>query len=410
MIRVMRTAALPLLVGLLTAAFVIGHVSSAPRAEAASAADLAPHEARLYQLINEARAANGVVTLGVAGGAVDVARNWSSSMARTGTFRHNPDYVAQLRSAGSSNATAFSENVAYGYANPDAMFQAYMNSPGHRANILAPGMRLVGIGSVRNSSGTWYNTMNFVNAETGGYGPPRVPGDGMPQYTMLLLRNSASPGSPDVGTFTYGSAANQTLACDVTGDGRDDLISYRDGFWSIRYSVNGGQANASFQYGFAGAIPVCGNWDGRDGAGIGVYANGTWYLRNAANAGYPDALFNYGGGGYLPVVGDWNGDGVDSIGVVDPRSYTWLVRNGNSLGEWDAGWQYGFAGAVPMPGNFAGSRTTELGLFHNGTWYVRESLGPGAARAFGYGGSGYGAVVADWNADGIDGIGVTRPA
>lgn len=389
-----------------------GHISAAPPAAAASVSDLTPHEARLVELINQARAQNGLGGLGVAGGAVDVARNWAYTMAGSGYFGHNPNYVSQLQASGSGNATRFAENVAYGYPSADAMFTAYMNSAGHRANILSPYMVYVGIGSVRSSNGQIYNTMNFVNAELGTYGPPRIGGDHFGGATdrLLLLRNSATPGGNDIPAFTYGSPYNTTLSCDVSGDGRDDLITYNGGVWDIRSEVGPGRPYLSFSYGWPGATPVCGNWDGAGGAGIGIYAGGTWYLRNNAGPGYADAIFSYGGPSHLPVVGDWNGDGVDSIGVVDSGSYTWLVKNANSPGYWDAAWSYGFRGAIPSPGNYAGSRTTELGVYWNGIWYVRDVLGPGPARTFSYGGPDYLPLVGDWNADGRDGIGVTRPS
>lgn len=229
-----------------------------------------------------------------------------------------------------------------------------------------------------------------------------------PLEDLLHLRNAANAGSPDAGVFAFGSAANDTLACDVNGDGRDDIASYQGGTWSIRTQLSAGSPTLSFSYGGAGWTPVCGDWDGDGTDGIGVYVNGNWYLRHSASPGQPDYSFGYGGAGHLPVVGDWNGDGVDSVGAVNTANYVWLVRNTNSSGTANAAWQYGFAGALPVPGNFAGFSTTELGLYINGTWYLRDAIGPGAAREFSYGGTQFVPVVGDWNSDRLDGIGVVR--
>lgn len=225
---------------------------------------------------------------------------------------------------------------------------------------------------------------------------------------LLHLRNAVSAGTPDAGVFAFGAATNDTLACDVNGDGRDDVATYSGGNWDIRTQLSAGPATLAFSYGGVGWTPVCGDWNGDGTDGIGVYVNGNWFLRETASPGKPQYSFGYGGAGHLPVVGDWNGDGVDSVGAVSTSNFIWLVRNQNSGGPWDAAWQYGFAGAVPVPGNFAGSRTTELAIYVSGTWYVRDELGPGPARVFAYGGPQFVPIVGDWNDDGTDGIGVIR--
>ena len=53
------------------------------------------------------------------------------------------------------------ENIAYGYASPDAVMAGWLNSPGHRANIENASFRAIGIGVVRASNGTYYWTQNF---------------------------------------------------------------------------------------------------------------------------------------------------------------------------------------------------------------------------------------------------------
>ena len=63
-------------------------------------------------------------------------------------------------------------------------------------------------------------------------------------------------------------------------------------------------------------------------SGIGLFdsASGTWYLRKEDSAGAADAgQFAYGSPGWEGVVGDWNGDGVVSVGVVDPAGYQRLL-------------------------------------------------------------------------------------
>ena len=38
------------------------------------------------------------------------------------------------------------ENIAAGYATPKAVVEGWMNSPGHRANILTSGLKKLGVG------------------------------------------------------------------------------------------------------------------------------------------------------------------------------------------------------------------------------------------------------------------------
>lgn len=53
------------------------------------------------------------------------------------------------------------ENVAYGFATGSSVVQAWMRSPGHRANILDGDYRLLGVGARRSADGTWYAAQVF---------------------------------------------------------------------------------------------------------------------------------------------------------------------------------------------------------------------------------------------------------
>ncbi len=53
------------------------------------------------------------------------------------------------------------ENVALGYPSPEAVVQGWMNSSGHRANILNPGVVETGISIARSSAGGLYYCQVF---------------------------------------------------------------------------------------------------------------------------------------------------------------------------------------------------------------------------------------------------------
>lgn len=54
------------------------------------------------------------------------------------------------------------ENIAWGYVSPEKVMEAWMNSEGHRANILDPDYKKIGVGYNRNSAGTSYWTQLFT--------------------------------------------------------------------------------------------------------------------------------------------------------------------------------------------------------------------------------------------------------
>ena len=53
------------------------------------------------------------------------------------------------------------ENVAYGYPTGKAAMQGWMNSPGHRANILNKDYRVIGVAAYEAKNGAWYYAQVF---------------------------------------------------------------------------------------------------------------------------------------------------------------------------------------------------------------------------------------------------------
>ncbi len=229
-----------------------------------------------------------------------------------------------------------------------------------------------------------------------------------PSGQQWMLRGTTDSGDPAV-TAAFGGPTETTLACDVDGDGRDGLTTYRNGVWSKRDAQTPGAPDQTVSYGASWLVPVCGDWDGDGKDGIGVYEpkTGTWYLRNSFSPGNPDTKVQYGWSAALPVVGDWDGDGKDTIGVY--AGGTWMVRNGNSPGRPDTTVQYGWAGATPVSGDWSGSGRSGIGVFSGGRWMLRDTVSPGDPdRAFDYGVPGDAPVAGRWTTDG-DGAGITRP-
>ena len=77
----------------------------------------------------------------------------------------------RIRSTGyfdSSNGWGYGENIAMGYSSPNATMVGWMNSPGHRANILNPGFTHLGVGVNIGKWDAWYRSVATQNFGYGG--------------------------------------------------------------------------------------------------------------------------------------------------------------------------------------------------------------------------------------------------
>jgi uncharacterized protein YkwD len=55
----------------------------------------------------------------------------------------------------------YAENVAYGQSTPSEVVRTWMNSPGHRKNILASNRNTIGVGLAYSANGRPYWTQVF---------------------------------------------------------------------------------------------------------------------------------------------------------------------------------------------------------------------------------------------------------
>jgi uncharacterized protein YkwD len=107
-------------------------------------------ESSLLTAMNETRRAHGLRPLQADGRLERAARGHSSEMLRTGTLSHGT-FSARIRGVG-VRAPRVGENLAWGVgalSRARAIVNTWLNSPAHRANLLRPGYRLVGVGALR---------------------------------------------------------------------------------------------------------------------------------------------------------------------------------------------------------------------------------------------------------------------
>ena len=121
-------------------------------------------EARVLLLVNRARAAARCPALKANAQLTRAARGHSLDMARRNYFAHTtPGGTTpwtRIAKAGYPRAT-LAENIAAGQPTADAVVKAWLNSPGHRRNILNCSLRSVGTGLATGGRYGHYWTQDF---------------------------------------------------------------------------------------------------------------------------------------------------------------------------------------------------------------------------------------------------------
>lgn len=110
----------------------------------------------VLRLVNMYRAQNGLAALTLSDKLCELATLKAEDMVANGYFDHtSPTYGSpfeMMRQFGVTYSSA-GENIAYGQRTPEEVMDAWMNSPGHRANILGESYTEIGIGIAVGSNG-----------------------------------------------------------------------------------------------------------------------------------------------------------------------------------------------------------------------------------------------------------------
>ncbi|MGW4116471.1 CAP domain-containing protein [Actinosynnema sp. NPDC004786] len=120
-------------------------------------------EAAVVELTNAARAEHGCPALAADDRLAAAARAHSADMAAQDYFDHvsldGRSFVDRVKAAGYPAPGA--ENIAAGQRTAEAVVKGWMDSPGHRANILNCKLKALGVGMARGGSYGIYWTQNF---------------------------------------------------------------------------------------------------------------------------------------------------------------------------------------------------------------------------------------------------------
>ena len=211
-------------------------------------------EQQFVDLINKERAAVGKPALVVNPSVRTVARNWTDRMIADGngcpeSLAHNPNYSSQIP----SGWTRAAENVGCGQS-VESLHRAFMNSSGHRQNILGT-INPIGVGVSVDSRGTMWVTENFMHHATlpddgtgsGGGGG----GGGTSTPVLSVADSSAREGTSDRSKLAFevrlSSVSQRTVTVAyATGDGsaggsdyksKSGTVTFKPGKTSQRVSV-----------------------------------------------------------------------------------------------------------------------------------------------------------------------------
>ncbi|MGW6225074.1 CAP domain-containing protein, partial [Streptomyces olivaceus] len=128
----------------------------------ASVSEQAAAEAQVLKLVNDERAKVGCSPVAANSALRELAEDFSGAMAAQGFFDHTDPSGATPwdRAAAAGISGLGGENIARGQADAQAVMDAWMDSPGHRANILNCDFQTLGVGVHFGSGGPWW-TQDF---------------------------------------------------------------------------------------------------------------------------------------------------------------------------------------------------------------------------------------------------------
>ena len=329
-------------------------VAMAPAAHADATSDASTFVADINQL----RASHGVGALTVDSQLTSMAAAWTQHMAQAGGISHNPDLAQQAP----SDWIALGENVGMGGDVP-SLFQAFVNSPEHYANLVNPAYNAVGVAVVWSGS-TLFVTQDFMEA-------PRI----TPVPQAALLAATPTTGQPGGYRLVTGSGevlnygATGPLGNAATGAASAASSPSGQGYWLA--SSNG--AVSSFgdavYHGGLNGLPLAAPIVGMAATPTG---GGYWLVGRAGG------IFSFGDAGFFGSTGGMrlNQPVVAMASTPSGHGYWFVAADGGIFSFGDAGF-FGSTGRLRLNQPIIGMASTPSG---QGYWLVGRD---GGVFAFG---------------------------
>ena len=132
------------------AVLLLTTLSAASPAFAETPANRDQLAARVLELVNQERAREGLAPMAMNPNLTTAAQSYAETLSSGGCFEHTcgpvPNPGDRIRNTGYSGYNAWAENIAAGQRTPEEVMKSWMNSPGHRANIMNPIYNEIGVG------------------------------------------------------------------------------------------------------------------------------------------------------------------------------------------------------------------------------------------------------------------------
>ena len=345
----------------------------------AAAGTPAEDEYAFLQKHNQARASAGVPAMTWDAELAVTARSWSQHMASQGQISHDPG-LAEDANRVEPDWRSVGENVGVGYS-VTSLFDAFMNSSGHRANILKSAYNRVGIGVVHSGGKIWV-TVRFLQ----GPAISGTTGTTLPGMPTALTGDFNGDGREDVLAYGPGSATDELWFGTATHDMVRKSVSVSGQYWAFTGDFDGDGKTSIFWYGPGSTADKIWTW------------NGTGWSSQSVNVG----------GVYQPLSGDFDDDGRDDVLWYGPGSKTDKYWYGTATDGFTAASTTVAGTYRPVVGNLDGRHGDDI------FWY-----GPGSAGDyifFSTGvrgrvtnvkqsvGGGYTPVSGDYNGNGVDDV------
>jgi len=184
----------------------------------------------------------------------------------------------------------------------------------------------------------------------------------------------------------------------------------------LRNSNTSGGADLTIALGQNGDLPVTGDWDANGVTDVGVLqTSGEFLLRLDENSTVTVQFFQPPPDN-LPVAGDFDGDGFDTIGTYATTADEpfFLLSNSRAvesvLAKPEILFFLGKQGDLPLAGDWDGDGIDTVGVYRPATseFFLVNDFVSGEVTTFVFGIKGDLPIAGDWDGDGVDGVGVYR--
>jgi uncharacterized protein YkwD len=201
-------------------------VAGSPAPASASTVGPSAEAQAILAQTNQLRAQVGAPPLALCANLTDAAQLHSADQASRSTMSHTggdgSSGVQRAERAGYVGWTAFAENVAFGFATPEAAMAAWTASGGHYLNLVNPAYQHLGVGLARSSSGVPYWTQDFgTSGSCGQFYDPNAfgafelaisPAKGYLRVGGWAADRDAGSGPVEVHVYVSGTGHNLGLA------------------------------------------------------------------------------------------------------------------------------------------------------------------------------------------------------